>query len=528
MPHPVRRRSRRRPGRIAVLAAASLVAVPALAACGGEAKGKADGKPSGSAASPSPSRPVVLPAALTAQKPDWRTCPAPSAAQGGGKAPGKGWECATMKAPLDYAKPDGETVDVALIRKKATDANKRVGSLVYNFGGPGASGVQALPQFADEYKKLNGVYDLVSFDPRGVGATATVTCLDDKAMDEATGSENPLDDVRKFTEACKRNSAKVLPHVGTADTARDMDLMRQVLGDQKLNYFGISYGTQLGGVYAHLFPKNVGRTVLDAVVDPTADDVQSSLAQAKGFQLALEHAMKYCRDKYTANCPTGPSDAEGNKRITALLEKLKTKPAPTSGGRKLTSDAALTGIAATLYDKEAWEYFVQGLGEVMKLGTGDLLLALADEYGGRGEDGRYSNSTAAQAAITCVDTSRRHTVEEMKAQEPAFRAASPVFGEATVEGLVGCSEWPVRGTADKPQVSASGAAPIVVIGNTGDPATPVEGAKRMAEALGQGVGVHVTVQGEGHGTYGKNSCATKAVDTFLIDGTAPADGTVCK
>ncbi|MEU8774247.1 alpha/beta hydrolase [Streptomyces sp. NPDC048606] len=527
MPQPARR-SRRRTVRLAALTAASLVAVPALAACGGDAKGKADAKPSGGSASPSASAPVVLPAALTGQKPQWGACAAPSAAQGGGKAPGKAWECATMKAPLDYAKPAGETVDVALIRKKATDANKRVGSLVYNFGGPGASGVQRLPQFADEYKKLNGVYDLVSFDPRGVGETARVTCLDDKTMDEATNSENPLDDVRKFTEACKRNSAKVLPHVGTADTARDMDLMRQVLGDQKLNYFGISYGTQLGGVYAHLFPKNVGRTVFDAVVDPTADDVQSALGQTKGFQLALEHAMKYCRDKYTANCPTGPSDAEGTKRITALLEKLKTKPAPADGGRKLTSDAAVVGIIASLYDKEAWEYLVQGLGEVNQLGTGTILLSLADSYSGRGEDGRYDNSGAAQAAISCVDTSRRHTVEEMKAQEPAFRAASPVFGPATVEGLLGCTEWPVRGTTEKPQVAAAGAAPIVVIGNSGDPATPVEGAKRMADALGRGVGVNVTVQGEGHGTYAKNACATKAVDSFLIDGAVPADGTVCK
>ncbi|MCX5195477.1 alpha/beta fold hydrolase [Streptomyces sp. NBC_00249] len=528
MPHAARR-TVRRPVRTALLAAASLLAVPVLAACGGEEAGKkADAKPSGSPATSAPAVPAVLPAALTSQKPDWRPCPAPSAAQGGGKAPGTGWECATMKAPLDYTAPGGESLDVALIRKKATDTAKRLGSLVYNFGGPGASGVQTLPQSAAEYKKLNTVYDLVSFDPRGVGNTAGVTCLDDKTLDEGAGSQNPLDDVKKFTDACKKNSAKLLPHVGTADTARDMDLMRQVLGDRKLNYFGMSYGTELGGVYAHLFPKNVGRTVFDAVVDPTADDVQQGLGQTKGFQQALEHAMKYCRGKYTANCPTGASDAEGNQRISAMLEKLKTKPAPTDGGRKLTSDQALTGIVASLYDEESWEYLVQGLGEVQKLGTGNLLLALSDAYSGRGEDGRYSNSNAAQAAITCADTSRRHTVEEMKAQEPAFRAASPVFGPSTVEGLLGCSEWPVRGATDKPQVGAAGADPILVIGNTGDPATPVEGAKRMSEALGKGVGVNVTVQGEGHGTYGNNSCATKTVDAFLVEGTAPADGTVCK
>ncbi|MDA5282323.1 alpha/beta hydrolase [Streptomyces sp. Isolate_45] len=518
----------RRPARAAALATAALLAVPALAACGGEAKDKADPKPSTSAAASAEAKPAVLPAALTGQKPDWQKCPAPSAAQGGGKAPGSGWECATMKAPLDYAKPDGETLDVALIRKKATDAGKRVGSLVYNFGGPGGSGVETLPGAASEYKKLNAAYDLVSFDPRGVGNSAGITCLDDKTLDQAVDSADPLTDVRTFTEACKKNSAKVLPHVGTVNAARDMDLLRQVLGDQKLNYFGISYGTQLGGVYAHLFPGNVGRTVLDAVVDPTADEVQGALGQAKGFQLALDHAMKYCRDKYTANCPTGPSDAEGNKRIAAMLEKLKTKPASTEDGRKLTSELALTGIVATLYDKEGWEYLVQGLGEVMQNGTGNMLLAIADGYNGRGEDGRYSNMHAANMAINCADTSRRHTVEETKAQEPAFRAASPVFGPDMVEGLLGCAEWPVRGTTDKPVVDAAGATPILVVGNAGDPATPVEGAKRMADALGKGVGVNLTVQGEGHGTYGTNACATKVIDTFLLDGTAPVDGTVCK
>ncbi|MEU9030348.1 alpha/beta hydrolase [Streptomyces sp. NPDC048383] len=518
----------RRPARVAALAAAALLAVPALAGCGGEAKDKADPKASASPSAGAEAKPAVLPASLTGQKPDWQKCPAPSAAQGGGKAPGSGWECATMKAPLDYAKPDGETLDVALIRKKATDTGKRVGSLVYNFGGPGGSGVQTLPDAATDYKKLNAVYDLVSFDPRGVGNSAGVTCLDDRTLDQAVESADPLEDVRKFTEACKQNSAKVLPHVGTVNAARDMDLLRQVLGDQKLNYFGISYGTQLGGVYAHLFPGNVGRTVLDAVVDPTADEVQGALGQAKGFQLALNHAMKYCRDKYTANCPTGPSDAEGNKRIIALLEKLKTKPAPTEGGRKLTSEHALTGIVATLYDKEGWDYLVQGLGEAMQNGTGNLLLAIADGYNGRGDDGRYSNMHAANMAINCVDTNRRHTAEEAKAQEPTFLAASPVFGPDMVEGLLACSQWPVRGTTDKPVVDAAGAAPILVIGNAGDPATPVEGAKRMADALGKGVGVNVTVEGEGHGTYGTNTCATKAIDTFLVDGTAPADGTVCK
>ncbi|MEV7543079.1 alpha/beta hydrolase [Streptomyces sp. NPDC089915] len=526
MPHPVRR-----PARTAVLAAATLLAVPVLAACdgGGAPAALKSPAPASAPAAPAPAPPAALPAALTGQKPDWAPCPAPSAAQGGGKAPGGAWECATMKAPLDYAKPDGETLDVALIRRKATDAGKRLGSLVYNFGGPGASGVRTLPHAAKDYEKLGASYDLVSFDPRGVGATSPVLCLDDKALDEGPGPSgaDPLAPVRTYTRACEKNSAKVLPHVSTADTARDMDLMRQVLGDPKLNYFGISYGTQLGGVYAHLFPKNVGRTVFDAVVDPTSDELQAGLGQAKGFQRALEHAMEFCRDKYAANCPTGGSDEEGDRRIAELLKKLETEPAATRSGRKLGSDQALTGIAAALYDKETWDYLVQSLAELRLRGTGNNLLAIADAYGGRGQDGRYDNTDAAHTAIGCADTNRRYTVEEMRAQEPAFLAASPVFGPSMAKGLLACTEWPVRGTADKPQVAAEGAAPILVVGNTGDPATPVEGAKRMADALGRGVGVNLTVEGEGHGVYGSNACATKAVDGFLLDGSAPADGTTC-
>ncbi|MCI3927986.1 alpha/beta hydrolase [Streptomyces sp. AN091965] len=525
MSHPIR------PGRTAVLAAASLFAIPALAGCGGgsDDAGKGERTSTVAPSSGTGGGTSALPAALTGQRLSWSSCPAPSVAQGTAEAPGKGWQCATMKAPLDYAEPKGETVGVALIRKKATDSDQRVGSLVYNFGGPGASGVATLPQAAEDYTKLNAAYDLVSFDPRGVGNTTTVKCLDDKTLDTDPGSGDALKDAKRITRACEKNSAKVLPHVGTATTARDMDLMRQVLGDKKLNYFGISYGTELGGVYAHLFPKNVGRTVFDAVVDPSQDPVQTGLAQAAAFQKSLESAMAYCAKEYTDNCPTGKDAAEGNRRINALLAKLDKKPAPTESGRKLTKELALTGIGATLYaGEEGWEALTQSLGEAMQDGTGDNLLMFADSYNGRDDKGRYNNMHAANTAITCADTRSRHTRADVDAERPAFEKASPVFGPSMAEGLLGCSQWPVRGEADKPEVAAPGADPIVVVGNTGDPATPVEGARRMARQLGKGVGVTLTVDGEGHGTYGENRCATKAIDTFLIDGKAPADGTVCK
>ncbi|CAM5425219.1 peptidase [Streptomyces purpurascens] len=227
---------------------------------------------------------------LTRQELSWKACPAPDEAQGGGTPPSPlpddgEWQCATMKAPLDWDDPKGDTIGLELIRVRTTgDASERIGSLIFNFGGPGGSGVTALPGFAEDYETLRTRYDLVSFDPRGVGRSDPVICENDQQLDayfqqDATPDDSAertelLDSTTEFNDACEQNSEKVLPHVRTTDAARDLDLMRQVLGDDKLHYFGISYGTELGGVYAHLFPKRVGRAVFDAVVDPTQNPEQ--------------------------------------------------------------------------------------------------------------------------------------------------------------------------------------------------------------------------------------------------------------
>ncbi|MHC0430132.1 alpha/beta hydrolase [Streptomyces sp. O3] len=509
--------------------AAALLAAALLAGCtGGSDDPEATSTDSTSA---SESKPKSGSGSASGAKPElkWTDCPAPSVAQGGGEAPGEDWQCAAMKAPLNHEKPDGETVDVALIRKQATGGQgERIGSLVFNFGGPGASGVATLPLAAEEYDTLNERYDLVSFDPRGVGESAAVDCVDDKEIEkQAAADEGPprteaeisegLAENKKNFAQCEKRSGKVLPYVRTTDTARDMDLMRRALGDDKLNYFGISYGTELGGVYAHLFPENVGRTVFDAVVDPTADTVAGALSQAKGFQLALDNYLK----------SPGPHAYPTSEDVAALLKRLEDEPLPTDDGRKLTHGQAFTGIAASLYSKESWQYLTQGLTEVMTAGTGNVLQLLADFYNGRDEQGRYDNSNEAGAAIRCADSNERLTVDDVKRRLPEFTRASPVFGEALAWSLIGCTDWPVDGERKTPEVSADGAAPIVVIGNTGDPATPYEGAQKMADALGDGVGIHVTVKGEGHGTYGVNSCATKLVDRHLLDGEAPADGKTC-
>ncbi|MFE0449942.1 alpha/beta hydrolase [Streptomyces sp. NPDC058914] len=479
---------------------------------------------------------------LTAQELDWKDCPAPSQAQGGGSPPsplpnGDEWQCATMKAPLDWDDPEGDTIGIALIRAKASgDETRRIGSLVFNFGGPGGSGVTTLPAFAEDYATLRTRYDLVSFDPRGVGRSAPVRCENDQQLDayfqqdmtpdDTAEQTELLDNTKEFNEACEENSGKMLPHVRTTDAARDLDLMRQVLGDTKLHYFGISYGTELGGVYAHLFPRNVGRAVFDAVVDPTQTPEQGSLGQAKGFQRALDNFAEDCTSKIE-DCPLGDTAQDVKDRIARLLSDLERRPIPGIFPRELTQTAATSGIAQALYSKDFWEYLTAGLEEAYA-GEGRILMLLSDSLNGRSENGEYSNITAANISINCSDDKARYTVDQVERKLPEFRAASGVFGDFLAWGMLSCTDWAVPGAADHPDVSAPGAAPILVVGNTGDPATPYEGARRMVTALGEGVGIEVTYKGQGHGAYdSENKCVRSAVNGYLLNGRLPAAGTVC-
>ncbi|WP_455907278.1 alpha/beta fold hydrolase [Streptomyces niveus] len=540
---------RRRPALTAAVTAVTAAALLAAAGCSGSgadsggqggqtSRNNQDGQEDGQNTTDT----TAAPQNLTSQKLDWKACPTPSAAEGGGTAPsplpgGTKWECASMAAPLDYATPKGATIELALIRA-TSDPGKRIGSLVFNFGGPGGSGVTGLPSFGNDYDKLRTRYDLVSFDPRGVGRSDPVECKDDKQLDAYYATDMTPDDAAEeksyvnglkwYAGGCEQKSGKALPHVGTVNAARDMELMRQVLGDDKLNYFGISYGTELGGVYAHLYPKSVGRAVFDAVVDPNQSSEQGSLGQAKGFQLALTNFAKDCVSRGDACKLPGSTPKEIENFVVELLDQLDKKPIAGLGDRKLTETQATNGIAQTLYSKEYWPLLEQGLDEADG-GSGALLLVLSDAMNGRNEKGQYSNIQAANAAVNCVDSKQRYTLAQTKAKLPEFRKVSPVFGDFLGWGLLGCSEWPVPGEWEKPDVSAPGAAPILVIGNTGDPATPYEGAQAMAKALGDGVGVELTYEGQGHGAYNAGSaCVQNAVNGYLLDGKVPKAGTVCK
>ncbi|MFI6851799.1 alpha/beta fold hydrolase [Streptomyces sp. NPDC050416] len=445
-----------------------------------------------------------------------------------GPAPSSDWQCATLKVPLDWSKPDGETIGLALIRAKAR-GDDRVGSLLFNFGGPGASGVSMMPSYAPTVSSLGERYDLVSWDPRGVGASEGVRCRGDKEIQAAESVDVTPDtpaeekayfqDAADFAKGCQKDAGKLMAHVSTADSARDMDRIREVLGDEKMHYFGISYGTELGGTYAHLFPKNVGRMTLDAVVDPGADAVGHARNQATGFQRALNGYLK----------STGQDPAEGSRKIADLLRRIDARPLPAgTPERKLTQTLAVTGIILPLYSKDSWPTLTSAL-DAAERGDGSELLTLADRYNERDPSGRYGTTTHAQRVISCLDDRQRPTAATTRKLLPQFEKISPVFGTFLGWDTAGwCHDWPVPGQHDTPEVSAPGAAPVLVVGNTGDPATPYEGARRMADELGKGVGVMLTWRGEGHGAYGSGSdCVDSTVDAYLLDGSVPKDGKVC-
>ncbi|WP_328479831.1 alpha/beta hydrolase [Streptomyces sp. NBC_00377] len=509
-------------------AAALLVAGCSGGASGGDGKGgTADARPPAATTGTTGTTgtTAALPASLTGQKLDWGRCTATADSA----APGGDWQCATLKAPLDWSKPDGSTIGLALVRSRSrADGSDRIGSLLFNFGGPGGSGVSTLPSYGSTYSSLREHYDLVSWDPRGVGASEGVRCRDDKDIQAAESLDSTPDtpaeeqayfkDATAFGKACAKAAGKLMAHVSTTDTARDMDLMRQVLGDAKTHYFGISYGTELGGVYAHLFPKNVGRLILDAVVDPSADAVGHARNQARGFQRALDDYLE----------STGQDPTKGSKKIADLLDRIDSDPLPTSDGRKLTQTLAVTGIVLPLYSKQGWPSLTSALKSAQD-GDGSELLTLADGYNERDASGHYGTSAHSQRLISCLDDKQRPTAEETKKLLPEFERISPVFGDFLGWDTAGwCHDWPVAGQYATPEVSAAGAAPVLLVGNTGDPATPYEGARKMADELGKGVGVLLTWKGEGHGAYRSGSdCVDSAVDAYLLKGTVPKDGKVC-
>lgn len=446
----------------------------------------------------------------------------------------KGFECATLRVPLDYRKPAGTALDLALLRVPARDPDHRVGSLVVNPGGPGAPGTDyaAADQFGEP---LQDAFDIVGFDPRGTGDSSPVDCLSDDDLDAYLAGDPSPDDAAEVAElvdqttglmrGCTERSGDLAAHISTVEAARDMDVLRAALGEPELLYLGASYGTFLGATYAELFPDKVGRLVLDGAVDPTQDLEQSSLAQAAGFETALRAYVTDCVDG--GDCFLGDTVQAGLDRIAAFLREVDATPLPTSDGRDLTEGLAFLGIITPLYVSDYWTLLDQGLQTAFQ-GDGSTLALLADAYTSRdSETGDYlDNSAEAIAPINCLDDPSTTPVAEIPGRLPEFEKASPTLANVFVWSLVGCVGFEPRTAEPAPVIRAEGAAPILVVGTTRDPATPYQWAVALADQLESGV--LLTRDGDGHTGYDSgNECVDDTVEGYLVDGTVPEDGRRC-
>lgn len=441
------------------------------------------------------------------------------------------FQCATLSVPENYDKPRGKTLDIAVIRQPSSSSHE--GSLIINPGGPGASGVDFVTQSASSFSELTEHYDLVSFDPRGVGASDPIRCVTSSELD-AYINENPdpqtpaehaamVSQAKQFADDCFRQNGNYLEHVATIDEARDMDVLRAALGDRKLTYYGASYGTYLGAKYAQLFPTRIRAMVLDGALDPNEPVTQENLVQAKGFQVDLDDFLAQCVQ--SGNCPLGSTVAAAHAELENLKASVTAHPLTSTTGRVLGPGEFFEGVAAGLYQTEVWPELWESLG-LLKEGQPSALFLFADALTGRNPDGSYNNLIESNIAINCVDRPAPKSVASYDAHAKAFAKQAPDFGAAIEYSSLPCAFWKVPPVERPHPVHAPGAPPILVIGTTRDPATPYVWAQALAKQLSSGV--LLTYNGDGHTAYIRHdSCVDAAVKSYLIDLHTPNPGTTC-
>lgn len=467
----------------------------------------------------------------------WQPCPEVAREVAGATSPRMTYECATIHVPRDWQAPeDSGTFELALIRIRSDRQRDRIGSLVLNPGGPGGSGIEAAvllsfgPLFGGLPDTVTERFDVVGFDPRGVGRSSPVRCFTDEETDQAFGADPDPASAREFEAAlaasrrvaqrCEQRYAGALGHLSTEQTARDLEAVRAAVGDDKLTYLGYSYGTLLGAVYAHLYPTRVRAMVLDGAIDPREDPVAASEAQAVGFERAFDNFADWCA-RTPRECPLG-SDARS--AVDAALERARTSPVRGEDGREAGAGWVFWAVLSTLYTQDRWPELARALDR-FNGGDASGVFALADAYTQRRPDGSYPNLFDVNTAINCADGGADVSVDEVRQLQDRWRRKYPLFGAPMAVGLLGCAVWPAD-TDPYPYGPAAGAPPVLVIGTTGDPATPYEQTAELAELLG--VGVVLTYHGEGHTVYPADPCVTEAVDAYLIDLTVPAAGAECR
>ena len=445
----------------------------------------------------------------------------------------EGFECTKLDVPLDYADPMAKAISISVVRLKATGTSQ--GSLVVNPGGPGGSGIEYAR--AAKYIVSNTLlenFDIVGFDPRGVGTSTPVHCLSAAQTDAYVAADGSPDDqaeidqsvelAKVFADTCATNSPEIYAHLDTVSATRDIDILRAALGDAKLNWLGKSYGTFLGATYADLFPTKVGRMLLDGAIDPTLSNEEMSKGQALGFENALKRFVDDC-PKHD-DCPLKATGAAGVQEISDFFNYLDANPGKLADGREFTQAMGVLGVVGSLYDKVyGWAELRPNLAAALA-GDYSALATSVDFYTSRNDDGTYGdNSNDAIAAVNCLDRPDRATEAQTIALAKEWKVIAPNFGEYLAWGNLGCTYWKASATGAPKKITAPGSPTILVVGTINDPATPYVWAQALASQLSKGV--LLTFDGDGHTAYFQGSkCIDKAVDNFFLTGNATA-GITC-
>jgi pimeloyl-ACP methyl ester carboxylesterase len=516
----------RRTRRLVVLLAGVLTVVLTASACVGAPDGRSQAKPLSpaqkSAAQVPPSGGETL-QRFYKQDLAWSGC-GPN-------------QCARLMVPIDYSHPDGDTLRLELLKAPATGPSRRVGSLVVNPGGPGGSGVD-FAKAADFIvtKTVRAAYDIVGFDPRGVGSSSPIKCLNDRELDRFLGADPTPDNkteeqrfansAKAFGDRCRAKGGPLLGHVSTIEAAKDMDILRAALGETKLDYLGKSYGTFLGATYADLFPTKVGRFVLDGALRPNLTSSQVNEGQAIGFETATRAYVQDC--VRSGDCPLGDSLDSGMQRLRDFLRQVDAKPLPLDDPyvKELTEGWASLGVAVAMYDQGLWRQLDDALRDAFA-GKADPLMQLADSYAYRSSRGAYTgNLMQVIYAVNCLDRSDSRDLTHYESEARSLSAKAPTWGPFLAWSTVPCGFWPVPANNAPKKITAAGSGPIVVVGTTRDPATPYEWAQGLASDLENG---HlITFDGDGHTAYMRsNSCVDDAVDAYLLKGAVPRAGLRC-
>jgi pimeloyl-ACP methyl ester carboxylesterase len=438
---------------------------------------------------------------------------------------------AVLEVPVDYDDPDGPTFELFLVRRRANDPDERIGSLLINPGGPGAGGAEfaAGADFVLDDELLDR-FDVIGWDPRGTGySSPAIDCIDDYdayyagydiTPDDEAERQEIIDLARDFAQQCVEKNEEIIQHVGTNNSARDIDAIREALGEETISYFGFSYGSELGATWATMFPETVRAAVLDGAADPTVGLTEGGIQQAAGFERTLA--------TYLATCSADPdcafhNDGDAEGAFDELMLELDEHPIPSEEGRpEITRGVALQAVAMAMYDDSLWNQLSEALADAQE-GDGAGLLELWDQYYNRRPDGTWSNFLEAFQVITCMDEAERPTVEEDDAAVERYLEVAPRFAPNTT-GSYFCTFFP---PAEDPriEITGAGAGPIVVIGTTGDPATPLSSTRVMADTLEDGRLIIVTA--DKHTGYGENDCVDDAVHRYLIDLVPPEDELQC-